>query len=142
MPRSGTESRRYTEQVLVRLPPDMKEAISALAAQRGVTEATWCRQQLRELVDCADLPPIREYKARKPSRAREADHVERYIAEVGQLRELLGEIGGSLRQSIGLAQGGRGDGFSARVEAVLPGVKLAAAEAQALKDKILADLGS
>jgi hypothetical protein len=95
----GTERRRLTGQVLVRLPADLAARLSAAAAAVEVSDAAHVRALLaRELAaDAAEAVPVRRAR---PPRAPRPD----WLAQLDAAREVAAEINGTLRQIAGLSR--------------------------------------
>lgn len=130
----GTERRRLSGQVLVRLPSGTAAAVVTRAAAAGLTEAAWIRCQLVDLLgaDPADAVLV---AARRPPRPPAPAHV----LEVARLREAVAEMTGALVQAaIRSREGDRLDTHAA-IEAVLPDVRRAVREFDAVKRVLLAD---
>ncbi|MCR9072662.1 MAG: hypothetical protein NXI18_13170 [Alphaproteobacteria bacterium] len=119
----------------------MAEAIETFAGRRDITSAEWCRQVLRGALDAEDLeefqvPPLqRPVRRYRPARAPRPD----YIQQVARLREVLGEVGGDLRQSINLMRiEGRPD-LARQIDEYLPVIRAAVEEVQRVKTLLLVD---
>ena len=132
----GTERRRLSGQVLVRLPSGMAAAVTVRAATDGLTEAAWVRRQLVDFlgVGQADAVPV---AARRPPRpVPTAD-----IIEVARLREAVGEAVGTLRQVAGLDRSRNGARLG-EIDAALDRLLAAAADLDAMKRRLLREVRS
>lgn len=90
--RRGSERRRLTDQVLVRMPPAMAAAVRAEAEAAGLSASAWIRQQIANDIQQPDAvhptPPARRGRP-APTEA---------VVEVRRLQGVLGETCGATVQ--------------------------------------------
>lgn len=90
--RQGSERRRLTDQVLVRMPPGMAAAVRAEADAAGLSASAWIRRQIADVVQQPDAvhptPPAKK-GCPVPSEA---------VVEVRRLQGVLGETCGATVQ--------------------------------------------
>ena len=129
----GTERRRLSGQVVVRLAPATAARVAARATAAGLTQAAWIRHQLVGLLGTDPVEVVPE-RARRAPRAPAPAHV----LEVARLREVVAELSGALVQAaIRSREGGHLD-THAIIEATLPDVRRVVRELDALKQAFLA----
>jgi hypothetical protein len=124
MPRSGTERRRLSGQVLVRLTHEQQKAVATRAQAAQVTAAAWLRLLIGDVLSVDPGPTV----------TRAAPSA--FIIEVAHLREVLAEIGGALVQaSIAAREEGR-PAQHEQIEQLIPQVKAAVRDVDLLKAKL------
>lgn len=117
-----------TGQVLVRMPARTAAHVRALAAGEGVTAASWCRRHLTAAAGApaADAAPVRAYRPPLPV-------APAHVLEIARLREHAAELCGALvRAAIRSRQDDR-DEAHAEIDALLPQVRAAVRDLDALK---------
>ncbi len=132
---SGSERRRLSGQVLVRLPAGTAALVRAEAARAGLTDAAWIRSQLVDLLgaDPRDAVPV---PVLPPSRPRPTV----YVVAVAGLREVVGEAVGTLRQVAGLDRSRGGDRLG-EIDAALDRLLAAVADLDAAKADLIRSPG-
>jgi hypothetical protein len=121
MSRRGSEKRRLTGQVLVRLTEAQQHAVAAHARTAQVTGASWLRLLIADAVSVDPGP--RTTRATPPE----------LILEIAKLREVLAEIGGALVQAaIACRQDGRPVEYD-KIERLIPSVKAAVLDVDKVK---------
>ena len=120
----GTERRRMDQAALVRLPADLARRAADAADARELSLAAWLRMLAAEAIQVApqEARPTRPRMAVPPTPPE-------IVREVAQLREVLAETHGTLRQVAGLK---RRSGAT--------GAELV--ELNALIDRLKADVGA
>lgn len=102
-PVDGQPRRPVSRVVVLRLPEGVAAGIDAMAAAEGMTAATIARRTLAATftADPGDVQAVRRYRAPRPAPSLE-------VIRLAELREMLGEANGTLRQVAGLdrARGG------------------------------------
>ncbi|SMF36678.1 hypothetical protein SAMN02982917_1873 [Azospirillum oryzae] len=128
----GSERRKMAGAVLVRLPADLAMRVANAAEEADLTAAAYLRRLAAEATRARPelAAPVRAYrKARPPA--------PQHVVEVVRLREAVGELAGGLVQAaVRTREAGHAD-LHAAVEAVLPGVRAAALDLDALKKALL-----
>ena len=125
--RRGSERRRTEGQVLVRLTAELGAAVDAAAEQAALTPPAWIRARIAEALAAA--PETAHPVTRQRRRAPASEHV----LALHHLRELVAELGGAMKIA---ALDTRRQGLPilhSEIEALLPQVKAAVAEFDALK---------
>jgi hypothetical protein len=120
----GSEKRKLTGEVLVRLTAEQQAAVASYAVAEQVTAATWLR---RLIADAIGVEPGPVTSRAIPPQG---------ILEIAHLREVVAELGGALVQA---AVAARKDGRAAEhaeIEALIPSIKSAALELDKLKEKL------
>ena len=118
----GTETRRLTAQLNVRLPVEVLARVRAVATTTGITDAAWTRALVvQTLAASSSMPP--------PTRRPRARPTPDLIA-VARLREAIGEAVGTLRQVAGLDRGRSG----ARLEEIDDAISRLTSAARALDE--------
>ena len=124
MPSSGSEKRRLTGEVLVRMTAEQQAAVERCALAARMTRATWLRRLIADALEIDPGPVV--IRAQAPE----------LVLEVANLREVVAELGGALVQA---AVAARKDGRAAEhaeIEALIPSIKSAALELDKLKEKL------
>ena len=130
----GTERRRLSGQVVIRLAPGTAALVAARAAAAGLTQAAWVRNQLVSLLgtDPVDTVPERARRAPRPP-------APAHVLEVARLRESVAELTGALVQAAIRSRKGEHLDTHAAIEAALPDVRRAVRDLDALKQALLAE---
>ena len=128
MANRGTEKRALSGQILVRLPAVTATHIASLAAADDLTAAAWARRVLVAAAGCdpADAVPVRARTLPSPPRPA-------HVMEMVRLREVVAEMSGALVQAAIMARTDGARMLHAEIEAVLPGVRAAVRDLDALK---------
>ncbi|MGP8025417.1 MAG: hypothetical protein ACLPJJ_01675 [Acidocella sp.] len=124
MPRSGSEKRKLTGQVLVRLTAEQQAAVATYAVAEQVSAATWLRRLIADALGISPGPVTTRGQAPE------------LVLEVAHLREVVAELCGALVQA---AVASRKDGRPAEhaaIEALIPSIKSAVLELDKLKEKL------
>lgn len=132
--RHGTEKRVMGGQVYARVPAATAFRIAALAAADGVTGATWARRTLVAAAgsDPMDAVPVAARRAPRPP-------VPAHALEIARLRESVAELAGAMVKAAVLARTDGAPALHAEIEAILPGVKAAVRDLDALKRAAMAE---
>ena len=126
----GTERRKTESQVLVRLTAELGAAVDAAAEQSDLTPPAWIRARVAETL--AATPETAHPVTRQRRRAPAPEHV----LAIHHLRELVAELGGAMTAA---ALDTRKQGLPIlhdEIEALLPRVKAAVGELDALKQAL------
>lgn len=126
--RHGTEKRAMNGQVYARVPASTASRIAALAAADGLTGAAWARRVLVAAAgsDPGDAIPVPARRAPKPP-------IPAHVLEVARLRESVAELAGAMVRAAVLARTEAATELHAEIEAILPGVRAAVRDLDALK---------
>jgi len=126
--RHGTQTRKTTHQILVRLGPVLAAAITSAASAAEMRAPAWIRIQLAKILATdagAEVPTAHSERRRAPAPA--------HVLEVHRLREVVAELGGAMTVA---AVQTREQGLPVlhqEIEALIPGIKKTARELDALK---------
>ncbi len=124
MARRGSEKRKLTGAVLVRLTAEQQAAVASYAVAEQVSTATWLRLLIADAIGVEPGPVT--------SRAIPPHG----ILEIAHLRAVVAELGGALVQAaIAARQDGR-PAEHAAIEALIPGIKAAVRDLDRLKEKL------
>ena len=124
MPGSGSEKRRLTGQVLVRMTAEQQAAVERYALAEQMTRATWLRRLIADALEIDPGPVV--IRAQAPE----------LVLEVANLREVVAELGGALVQAAVAARKDSRAAEHAEIEALIPSIKSAALELDKLKEKL------
>lgn len=127
--RRGTERRKLSSAVLVRLPHDVAERVEATAKTRDLSAAAWLRSLAVDAIGADSIDAVPTPPRRPPPPAA--------VVEIARLREVVAELTGALVQTAIRARRGRLDVLHDTVEAVLPGVKNAVRDIDRLKASLI-----
>ena len=130
----GTERRRLSGHVVIRLAPGTAALVAARAVAAGLTQAAWVRGQLVGLLgaDPVDAVPERARRAPRPP-------APAHVLELARLRESVAELAGVLVQAAIRSREGERLDTHAVIEAALPDVRRAVRDLDALKQVFLAE---
>ena len=124
MPGSGSEKRRLTGKVLVRMTAEQQAAVERCALAEQMTRATWLRRLIADALEIDPGPVV--IRAQAPE----------LVLEVANLREVVAELGGALVQAAVAARKDNRAAEHAEIEALIPSIKSAALELDKLKEKL------
>lgn len=116
------------ERLTLRFPVDTLAHVRADAEAAGLTDTSVVRgivaARYGQAPACA--APVRRYRAARPRPAPD-------VVEVARLREVVGELGGTLRQLAGLSREAGHGALWAELEVTLPRVRSVADDLDCLK---------
>lgn len=121
--RSGTDTRRMTGQVLVRLTPELAAVVHREADRYGISAATWIRGQIakgaeKEVRTKEAIAPVRRHRMPRAPRPE-------WVLELDASRETLAEVNAALLQAAITAKE-MGDGTTnVAIETLIPKVQKA-----------------
>jgi hypothetical protein len=116
---SKSENRALSAEVHIRLSPELARVLRVDAENLNLSDASMVRHVLARHyrdIDLDDITNTKRYRKQNPNPSPE-------MVKVAQLREVVAELGGTLRQIAGLSRKDGQHANHAEIETFLPRIK-------------------